>query len=119
MAEGADSLEGVTFGVVTETLGEGVSADVAASVRSAVGQLEALGATMREVSLPRLSAATSAYYVLAPSGRAGPRPPPLLRADSPIFGHSFDLEIEEVSKCFPRGHFSFVVVCLTASTTIR
>lgn len=66
-AEGAESLKGVTVGVVTETLGEGVSADVVASVRSAVGQLEALGATVREVSLPRLSAATSAYYVLAPS----------------------------------------------------
>ena len=68
MAEGADSLEGVTVGVVAETLGEGVSADVVASVRSAVGQLEALGATVREFLLPHLPAATSAYYVLTPSG---------------------------------------------------
>jgi aspartyl-tRNA(Asn)/glutamyl-tRNA(Gln) amidotransferase subunit A len=61
-------LAGLTVGVVTETMsGDGVDADVVDAVRAAVEELRALGAAVRDVSLPRLLAATAAYYVLAPS----------------------------------------------------
>lgn len=67
--DGNDSpLAGLTVGIVSETMsGEGVDGDVAESVRAAVEELRSLGAVVCDVSLPRLSAATAAYYVLAPS----------------------------------------------------
>lgn len=60
-------LSGMTVGIVEEALGDGVDAEVAAAVRAAAERMEALGATIRTVSLPRLSISTAAYYVLAPS----------------------------------------------------
>jgi aspartyl-tRNA(Asn)/glutamyl-tRNA(Gln) amidotransferase subunit A len=60
-------LSGVVVGVISETMGDGVDPEVVATVREAVRTMERLGATVREVSLPRLSSATPAYYVLATS----------------------------------------------------
>lgn len=60
-------LEGLRFGLVLETLGDGVDAHVAALVRDAAAHLESLGATVNEVSLPTFSMGLPAYYVLAPS----------------------------------------------------
>jgi aspartyl-tRNA(Asn)/glutamyl-tRNA(Gln) amidotransferase subunit A len=66
--EGLDrGVEGLRVGVVGEAFGEGVEPDVAASVRASVGRLEAMGARIREVSLPRMDYALSAYYLIAPS----------------------------------------------------
>jgi aspartyl-tRNA(Asn)/glutamyl-tRNA(Gln) amidotransferase subunit A len=58
---------GLKIGVITEAFGEGVERDVAASVRAGVERLSALGAEIREVSLPHIDYALSAYYLIAPS----------------------------------------------------
>jgi aspartyl-tRNA(Asn)/glutamyl-tRNA(Gln) amidotransferase subunit A len=66
--EGLD--EGVArlrVGVIREAFGEGVEPGVASSVRAAVDRLEALGASIGEVSLPHTDYALSAYYLIAPS----------------------------------------------------
>lgn len=60
-------LTGYTVGVIEEALAEGVHPDVAKSVRSAVDTLRELGATVKPVSIPKLSISTAAYYVLASS----------------------------------------------------
>lgn len=46
------SIEGLKIAVPKEFLGEGVAADVKASVEAAIEQLKELGATVEEVSLP-------------------------------------------------------------------
>lgn len=60
-------LSSIRVGLVREALGEGVDPHVVSAVRTAVDQLTALGATVDEVSLPRLDVCVPAYYVLAMS----------------------------------------------------
>jgi aspartyl-tRNA(Asn)/glutamyl-tRNA(Gln) amidotransferase subunit A len=59
--------DGLRVGVVAEAFGQGVAADVAASVRAAVDRLERLGASVGEAHLPHADYALSAYYLIAPS----------------------------------------------------
>jgi len=64
-AYGSLPLAGRRFGLVTETLGEGVDAGVQDAVRRSAEHLEALGATVEEVSLPTFDKGLPAYYVIA------------------------------------------------------
>ncbi len=64
----ADHLErgvqGLRIGVPEEFFPSGIDADVAASVRDAVGMLADLGAEVSEVRLPSVTSALAAYYIL-------------------------------------------------------
>ena len=62
-----EGVDGLRVGVVAEAFGQGVEADVAASVRAAVERLSGLGASVGEVALPHAEYALSAYYLIAPS----------------------------------------------------
>lgn len=46
---GSRPLTGIKLGLITETMGEGVDADVLSAVRAAVSHLESLGASVQEV----------------------------------------------------------------------
>ncbi|NBD32113.1 MAG: Asp-tRNA(Asn)/Glu-tRNA(Gln) amidotransferase subunit GatA, partial [Cyanobacteria bacterium] len=54
-------------GIITETFGEGLSAEVKTAVQAAIKQLEAIGAEVVEVSCPRFRYGLPAYYIIAPS----------------------------------------------------
>ena len=58
---------GCRVGLIQECFGDGVSHEVAAAVRAAAKQLEALGCCVDEVSCPRFSDGIATYYVIAPS----------------------------------------------------
>jgi aspartyl-tRNA(Asn)/glutamyl-tRNA(Gln) amidotransferase subunit A len=60
-------LKGVRIGVPKEYFIEGIEPDVEAAVRAAIAQLEALGATVHEVSLPHTDVALPVYYLIAPA----------------------------------------------------
>lgn len=60
-------LEGVRVGVPQEYLADGIQPQVADAVRAAIGQIAALGAEIREVSLPHTEYALPAYYLIAPA----------------------------------------------------
>jgi len=61
-------LKGMTVGLPKEYYRpEGLDADVAQAVKSAVKTIEELGATVVEVSLPHTDYAVAVYYVIAPS----------------------------------------------------
>jgi aspartyl-tRNA(Asn)/glutamyl-tRNA(Gln) amidotransferase subunit A len=60
-------LQGMRVGLPREYLSEGVQPEVTDAIRAAIVQLEALGATVREVSLPHTDYALPAYYVIAPA----------------------------------------------------
>jgi aspartyl-tRNA(Asn)/glutamyl-tRNA(Gln) amidotransferase subunit A len=61
-------LKGVTVGIPKEYSGtEGLDPEVLASVGSAVGVIEELGAKRVDVSLPHTEYAVAVYYVIAPS----------------------------------------------------
>jgi len=60
-----DGLEGFRIGVIRELIGEGVDRRIASSIRDSIYKLESLGACVEEVSIPSISYALPAYYVIA------------------------------------------------------
>ena len=78
----AAPLAGVTLGLPVEYWREGLSPDVEAACRSAVDTARALGASIKELSLPHLTYGVAAYYILA-SAEAGTN---LARFDGMRFG---------------------------------
>ncbi|WP_188191590.1 Asp-tRNA(Asn)/Glu-tRNA(Gln) amidotransferase subunit GatA [Nonomuraea sp. SYSU D8015] len=60
-------ISGMRIGVVKEFSGEGYQSGVLARYNEAVKLLEALGATVVEVSCPSFTTALPAYYLIAPS----------------------------------------------------
>lgn len=60
-------LKGVRVGVPKEYFIEGIEPDVEEAVRAAIAQLETLGATVHEVSLPHTDVALPVYYLIAPA----------------------------------------------------
>jgi aspartyl-tRNA(Asn)/glutamyl-tRNA(Gln) amidotransferase subunit A len=59
------SVRGLRIGVPDEYFGDGLDADVEASVRAAIRSLEADGCVVRPVKLPHTRYAVATYYVLA------------------------------------------------------
>ncbi len=78
-----DSIEGLRIGVPKEFFGEGLSADVRASVEAALKQYEALGATLVPITLPRTELSIPVYYIIAPAEASSN----LSRFDGVKFGH--------------------------------
>ena len=61
------SLQGLRIGVPREYFIEGMQAEVQEKTRTAIAQLEALGAEVHEISLPHTEYALPVYYILAPA----------------------------------------------------
>ena len=80
---GDKPLTGVRIGVPKEYFGQGLNNDVAAAVEAAIAQLQALGATRVDISLPNTSYAIPAYYVIAPAEASSN----LARYDAVRYGH--------------------------------
>lgn len=62
-----DSLDGLKIGLPKEYFGEGLDAEVGAVLETAIKELEKLGASVQEVSLPNTHLAVPTYYVVAPA----------------------------------------------------
>ncbi len=60
-------IKGLKIGVPKEFLGDGIDAGVRDQIKAAIKQLEDLGATVDEVSLPHSTHGIQAYYILGPS----------------------------------------------------
>ncbi len=59
-------LKGLRIGLVKEHFGDGLDAEVDATVREAVRVYESLGATVKQLSMPNGKYAVATYYVIAP-----------------------------------------------------
>ncbi|MDQ2780795.1 MAG: Asp-tRNA(Asn)/Glu-tRNA(Gln) amidotransferase subunit GatA [Pseudomonadota bacterium] len=82
-ATAARPLQGLRIGLPKEFFPAGLSADVEAVVRAALRELEALGATLLDVSLPRTELSIPVYYIIAPAEASSN----LSRFDGVKFGH--------------------------------
>jgi len=80
------SLEGLTLGLPREYFGEGLDSEVAQVVQTAAAELEKLGATLKEISLPNTGLAIPAYYVVAPAEASSN----LARFDGVRYGYRCD-----------------------------
>ena len=61
------SLQGLRIGVPKEYFGAGLDPRIADLIDASIKQLEALGATIKHISLPNMQQAIAAYYVIAPA----------------------------------------------------
>jgi aspartyl-tRNA(Asn)/glutamyl-tRNA(Gln) amidotransferase subunit A len=82
-ATAAKPLAGLRIGLPTEFFPAGLAADVNAAVRRALAELEALGATLVDVHLPRTELSIPVYYIIAPAEASSN----LSRFDGVKFGH--------------------------------
>lgn len=91
--EGARPLQGITIGLTDWCFEAGLSAEVGTAVLQAAHALEALGAKLQEVELPKMERALAAYYVLCCAEAASN----LARYDGIRYGHRAPAEqLEEV-----------------------
>jgi aspartyl-tRNA(Asn)/glutamyl-tRNA(Gln) amidotransferase subunit A len=79
-------LAGLRIGVVSEFFDEGLDDDNAIAVRVALSELEKLGATVSDVTLPNVGLSVPTYYVVAPAEASSN----LSRFDGIRFGHRAD-----------------------------
>jgi aspartyl-tRNA(Asn)/glutamyl-tRNA(Gln) amidotransferase subunit A len=89
------SIRGLRVGVPEEYFAPGIDAEVAASVRAAIGELEREGCSVRSVRLPHTRFAVATYYVLATAEASSN----LARFDGVRFG----LRVEEAHGVANRG----------------
>ena len=82
-ASAARPLQGLRIGLPREFFPAALAADVAGTVRQALAALEALGATLVDVSLPRTELSIPVYYIIAPAEASSN----LSRFDGVKFGH--------------------------------
>ena len=89
-------VKGMKIALPVEFFGEGINEEIRNSVMNAVKVYEKLGATIKEVSLPSLKLALSAYYVIS-SAEASSN---LARFDGIRYGHRAEefADIEELYK---------------------
>ena len=89
-------LSGVRIGVVKEQFGDGLDSEVGKLVEEAICDLERLGATLVDVSLPNSALAIPVYYVVAPAEASSN----LSRYDGIRFGHRAErpVDIEDLYK---------------------
>lgn len=61
------NIKGLRLGLPKEYMIDGLDPEVKAAVEAAVKQLESLGATVEEISLPHTEYAAATYYIIAPA----------------------------------------------------
>ena len=83
-ASATQPLAGLRIGLPKEFFPAALSADVNAGVRAALAELEKLGATLVDVSLPRTELSIPVYYIIAPAEASSN----LSRFDGVKFGHA-------------------------------
>jgi aspartyl-tRNA(Asn)/glutamyl-tRNA(Gln) amidotransferase subunit A len=82
-ATAALPLKGLRIGLPKEFFGTGCAADVLAPLHAALAELEKLGATLVDITLPRTELSIPAYYIIAPAEASSN----LSRYDGVKFGH--------------------------------
>ena len=85
-------------GLPIEFFSEGLADGVAKSVREGANQLQALGATLVEVSLPKTKLSIPVYYVLAPAEASSN----LSRFDGVRYGHRTN-EYRDLSEMYKKS----------------
>jgi aspartyl-tRNA(Asn)/glutamyl-tRNA(Gln) amidotransferase subunit A len=82
-ATAAQPLAGLRIGLPKEFFPTALAADVNGAVRAALAELEKLGATLVDVSLPRTELSIPVYYIIAPAEASSN----LSRFDGVRYGH--------------------------------
>ncbi|RVU30686.1 MULTISPECIES: Asp-tRNA(Asn)/Glu-tRNA(Gln) amidotransferase subunit GatA [Neptunomonas] len=79
-------LSGLKIGLPKEFFSDSLNPEIAALIQGAVKEYEALGATVKEISLPNTALSVPAYYIIAPAEASSN----LSRFDGVRYGHRCD-----------------------------
>lgn len=79
-------LKGLRIGIPKEYFGEGIDPEVEKRVKEGIAELEKLGATTKEISIPSAMYALAAYYIIAPAEVSSN----MARYDGIHYGHSVE-----------------------------
>lgn len=93
-----DDIKGLRIGLPKEYFSSDLDPAVATLIQNAIREYEALGAQVKEISLPNSHLAIPAYYIVAPSECSAN----LSRFDGVRFGHRCDAP-EDISDLFKRS----------------
>ena len=90
------SLKGLKIGLPKEFFSADLNPEIAARVQSALKEYQALGAELKEISLPNTALAIPSYYIIAPAEASSN----LSRFDGVKFGHRCDnpVNLEDMYK---------------------
>jgi len=78
-----DSIKGLTIGLPKEFFSDGLDSEVEVQIMAAIKEFEAMGAKVKEISLPNSKYAIPTYYIVAPCECSSN----LSRMDGVRFGH--------------------------------
>ena len=78
-----DSISGLRIGVPKEYMSDDLDPQIAERVQAGIKELEKLGASVKEISLPRTRMSIPAYYIIAPAEASSN----LSRFDGVRYGH--------------------------------
>ena len=95
----SSDLRGLKIGVPREFFGEGIDENVAKSVWKKIHEIEALGASYEELSLPALKQALAAYYLVAISEASSN----LARYDGLRYGYHEGAPSDDWNEAFSRS----------------
>lgn len=89
-------LAGLKIGLPKEFFSENLNSEIASKVQDALKEYQALGAELKEISLPNTSLSIPAYYIIAPAEASSN----LSRFDGVKFGHRCEnpVDIEDMYK---------------------
>lgn len=89
-------LAGLKIGLPKEFFSENLNSEIATKVQDALKEYQALGAELKEISLPNTSLSIPAYYIIAPAEASSN----LSRFDGVKFGHRCEnpVDIEDMYK---------------------
>ena len=91
-----ESLKGLKIGLPKEFFADDIDPEIATQVQAAIKEYEALGAEIKEISLPNTHLAIPAYYIIAPAEASSN----LSRFDGVRYGYRCDspVDLEDLYK---------------------
>ncbi|MFA6271806.1 MAG: Asp-tRNA(Asn)/Glu-tRNA(Gln) amidotransferase subunit GatA [Patescibacteria group bacterium] len=89
-------IKGLRIGIPKEYFVGGIDKNVEEGIRTAIGQLEKMGASVREVSLPYTDYALAVYYIILPAEASSN----LSRYDGIRYGYSITQDDKDIKDLF-------------------
>ncbi len=93
-----ESVKGLTAGVPTQLLGEGIDPQVRERVQAAIDQLQNMGLECEEVQMPHIDYSLPVYYIIAPSECSSN----LARFDGVRYGYRTPTQTNDINELFAR-----------------
>jgi len=93
-----ESVKGLTAGVPTQLLGEGIDPQVRERVQAAIDDLQDMGLECEEVQMPHIDYSLPVYYIIAPAECSSN----LARFDGVRYGYRTPMQTNDINELFAK-----------------